>query len=269
MSAAIRPRRLVVAGGTWETRWGLLGAVVNAVSDQWPAIWLDYPASYATPEAYQDSEDRGITDLIIALRQLPATVDIAVLGFSQGAAIVDKGLREMADIGGISNLSILHRITYVGLCGNPYRAPHDQIGPDPGGSGVIGPLAPASSRPIRGQWHNYALPGDLITACPPDSLARLVYPLTRWMSIQTPDRWARDLQSKLNLWWLLRNFPELRDIRQLPRLTQRVAATVDDVAAYQITGIHGQYASRPLSPTLPTAAGHIINSLQELAWTTH
>ena len=272
MTGQQRGRRLVIVGGTWETQWGMLGPIVSEVKESWPAIWLDYPASYATPEAYVDSEDRGVTALILALRHsVPLDTDLAVLGFSQGAAIVEKALRQMQATGTIVNLAVLRRIRYVGLCGNPYRAPGDQIGPDPGGFGVIGPLDAPGHHPLtaRGRWENFALPGDLISSCGADSLVRAIYPFTRWMSIQTPQRWAFDVLSKNSLLWIMRNLPELRDPMRLPNLWHRITTSAAALDYYLSSRVHAQYCVRALGPHHPTAGRHIVRSLEEIAWQTN
>lgn len=261
-----RPRYVVIVGGTWEKRWGLYGPVVHELDGQWNPVWVDYPASYGTPEAFEDSLDRGVTSLILALQHIPMSADIAVLGFSQGAAVVEKALREMHANGALTSASILLRIVYVGLCGNPYRAAHDQIGPDPGGSGVIGPLAPKGVIPIRGRWENFALPGDVISSSTADSLVRAIYPFTRWMSVQTPQRWALDALSRTSALWVMKNVPELRDPRRWPELLRRVTVATRALEFYQQSGIHGQYMIRALGDGQPTAGRHIVRSLEEIAW---
>lgn len=271
---AVQPRNLVIVGGTWETKWGLLGSIVRAVPSSnpraWRTTWVDYPASYATPEAFQDSEDRGVTALILALRQLPLTGQIAVVGYSQGAGIVERALREMADTGTVSNQQVLNRVAYVGLVANPYRAAGDQVGPDPGGSGVIGPLAPKGQVPIRqtAQWQNFALAGDLICACPADSLIREIHPFTRWMSVQTPDKWAADVLGRLSVRWFWKTFPEFRDLRRLPNLLKRIHDATTAAYHYQTTGIHMQYAVRSPGVGYTPATAAIAHALEEIAWQT-
>lgn len=250
---------LIVVGGTWESRWGLLGAIATKAEQRgWQPLWVDYPASYGTPESFEDSLQRGVTLLHLTLRAKTWAGDqVAIIGFSQGAAVVERCLRERED-------RATQRVKYVGLFGNPYRAGNDQVGPNPGGLGVIGPLAPASMRPIAGRWENYALPGDLIAACPADSLIRLVYPFTRWMSVQAPDRWVRDLLPKLSVVWLLRNVPELRDIRQLPGLLSRIQRATELAYHYQTTGIHGKYASRALGGGYGIPTQLALTALEEI-----
>lgn len=265
--ATIRPRRLVVVGGTWEKQWGMLGPVVHETKKDWPAVWVDYPASYSTPMAFEESLDRGVTALILALRyEIPDGCDIAIICFSQGCAVVEQALREMRRTGTLVNASILRRIRYVALCGNPYRAAGDQVGPDPGGFGVIGPLADPGDVPIPGRWDNFALPGDLISSCGKDSLVRAIYPYTRWMSIQTPDRWARDVLSRNGAVWLWRNVPELRDPRHLHTLLRRVAAAAQQIDYYLASKVHGQYMVRALGPDQPTAGRMIVRALEEISW---
>jgi hypothetical protein len=193
----------------------------------------------------------------LASPDTPRDDKVAIIGFSQGAAVVERCLRDREDLA-------TQRVKYVGLFGNPYRAPNDQVGPNPGGSGVIGPLAPASLRPIAGRWENYALPGDLIAACPADSLIRLVYPFTRWMSVQAPEKWVRDLLPKLSVVWLLRNIPELRDIRQLPGLLSRIQRATELAYHYQTTGIHGKYASRALGGGYGIPTQLALTALEEI-----
>lgn len=259
------PKHLVVVGGTWERQWGLLGDVVSKLDDSWYRLWVDYPASFATPEAFQDSEDSGVTDLILALRQLRMASTIAVIGYSQGAGIIDRALREMDNANTITNQSILRRIRYVGLVANPYRAPHDQVGPDPGGSGVLGPLAPKGASPVAGEWQNFALAGDLICACPEDSLIRQIHPFTRWMSVQTVDKWAVDVLSKLSLRWMWKTFPEFRDLRRLPNLVRRIHTATTAAYHYQTTGIHMQYAVRSPGIGYSPATVHITRALRGIA----
>ena len=265
--ATIRSRRLVVVGGTWEKQWGMLGPVVHETQKDWPALWVDYPASYSTPMAFEESLDRGVTALILALRyEVPDGCDIAIICFSQGCAVVEQALREMRRTGTLVNASILRRIRYVALCGNPYRAAGDQVGPDPGGFGVIGPLADVGDVPIPGRWDNFALPGDLISSCGKDSLVRSIYPYTRWMSIQAPDRWARDVLSRNGAVWLWRNVPELRDPRHLHTLLRRVAAAGQQIDYYLASKVHGQYMVRALGPDQPTAGRMIVRALEEISW---
>ncbi|QBI97735.1 lysin B [Gordonia phage Dogfish] len=264
-----RDRCLIIVGGTWEKQWGMLGAIVDATDGKWAHEWVEYPASYGTPQAYLDSERLGVQALMVKLATVWALGydDIAIVGFSQGAAVVERGLREYQATDKLGNArEALSHVRYVALLGNPYRAAGDQVGPDPGGFGVIGPLAPKGVVPIplASRWHNFALPGDLITSCPPDSLVRLVFPFTRWMSVQTLDRWAAEVLAKLSLVWLLRHVPELRDVRQLPRLWGRIVRATEAAYHYQTTGVHGQYMTRPLGAGKPTAARFIVQSLEEI-----
>ncbi|QCG77055.1 lysin B [Gordonia phage Ewald] len=264
-----RDRCLIIVGGTWEKQWGMLGAIVDATEGTWAHEWVEYPASYGTPEAYVDSEQRGVDAFIVKLATVWALGydDIAIVGFSQGAAIVERGLREMQVMQKLGNAQqALNHVRYVALLGNPYRAAGDQVGPDPGGYGVIGPLAPKGVVPIplASRWHNFALPGDLITSCPPDSLVRLIFPFTRWMSVQTLNRWAGEILAKLSLVWLLRHVPELRDPRQLPRLWGRITRATEAAYYYQTSGIHGRYMTQPLGPKHTNAARFIVQSLEEI-----
>lgn len=274
VAAVTRPRHLVVVGGTWETRWGLLGEIVTRTlrpgSRAWTPRWVDYPASFATPEAFQDSEDRGVTSLILTLRQLPMTGQIAVVGYSQGAGIVERALREMASAHSPTNRQLVSRIAYVGLVANPYRAAGDQVGPDPGGFGVLGPLAPKGQVPRRKSalWQNFALAGDLICSCPADSLVREIHPLTRWMSVQTPDKWVADILGQLSVRWCLKTFPELRDIRRIPHLIKRIHDATTAAYHYQTTGIHMQYAVRSPGVGYTPATAAIAHALEEIAWQT-
>lgn len=262
-------RHLIIVGGTWEQKWGMLAAVANhpAVQQRWGVRWLDYPAAYGTPESIDDSLATGVVDLQLMLRGLPADKSsIAVLGFSQGAMLVEKSLRDIQWRGGLTNQAILQRIKYVGLLGNPYRAAGDQIGPDPGGYGIAGPIAPAGQVPIArsSAWENFALPGDLIAACPADSLIRLIYPFTRAMSAQHPDVWARDVAAKLSVAWVWRHLPEVRSVRTLPSLVRQIVIDGRAAQFYLTSGIHGQYPVRRLSERFPTPTGAIVRSLGEL-----
>lgn len=262
-------KTLLVVGGTWEKKWGLLGAIATRAEQRgWTPEWVNYPASYGNPQSFERSLGDGVRAFGMELAEAVGRSDVvAAVGFSQGAAVVEKALREKAaDMAplGIDRL-LLSKVRYVGLFGNPYRAPGDQVGPNPGGYGVVGPLAPASARPpIAGRWENYALPGDLISSCPADSLVRFIYPFTRWMSVQDVDRWAGDVLSKLSLWWLLRNVPELRDVRQIPNLLLRIQRATEQVYHYQTTGIHGQYAGRALGGGFGVPTQLALNALEEL-----
>ncbi|UVF60398.1 lysin B [Gordonia phage Meyran] len=264
-----RDRCLIIVGGTWEKQWGMLGAIVDATEGKWAHEWVEYPASYGTPQAYSDSERLGVLAFVRKLTTVWALGydDIAIVGFSQGAAVVEQGLRRIQVAAKLSNEQLaLARVRYVALLGNPYRAAGDQVGPDPGGYGVIGPLAPKGVVPIplASRWHNFALPGDLITSCPPDSLVRLIFPFTRWMSVHTLDRWAAEILAKLSLVWLLRHVPELRDPRQLPRLWGRITRATEAAYYYQTSGIHGRYMTQPLGPKHTNAARFIVQSLEEI-----
>lgn len=248
----------------------MLGAVAKhpaILQQRWTLHWLDYPAAYGTPESIDDSLAQGVVNLQLTLRGLPADKSsIAVLGFSQGAMLVEKSLRDMHWRGGLTNQSILQRVKYVGLLGNPYRAAGDQIGPNPGGYGIAGPLAPAGDVPIArsSAWENFALPGDLIASCPPDSLIRLIYPYTRAMSAQHPDVWANDLLRKLSVAWVWRHLPEVRSVRSLPSLVRQIVVDGRAARFYLTSGIHGQYAVRRLSDRFPAPAIAIVRSLGEI-----
>ncbi len=260
-------RHLVVVGGTWERRWGILGSVAAhpAVTAGWRTHWIDYPASYGTPLSVTASVTLGADALTRSLvRVAGQQTEIAVLGFSQGAMVVETALRSMHDSQTVENLGVLNRIRYVGLCGNPYRAAGDQVGPDPGGYGIVGPLAPRGVVPIvrPRAWENFALPGDLISSCPDDSLIRLIYPFTRMMSPHLLDQWANDVLAKLNLTWLWRNVPETRTVSGLPRLLRRLHTDVDAAYQYLTTGVHGRYGIQDVAGRTP--AQHIIRALQEV-----
>lgn len=140
------PKHLVVVGGTWERQWGLLGDVVSKLDDSWHRLWVDYPASFSTPEAFQDSEE--------------------------------------------------------------------------------------------------------------------IHPFTRWMSVQTVDKWAADVLSKLSLRWMWKTFPEFRDPRKLPNLVRRIHIATTAAYHYQTTGIHMQYSVRSPGIGYSPATVHIARALR-------
>ena len=263
--ASYSPRYLIVVGGTWETRWGILRYVVDN-SPAWTPIWVNYPASYGTPEAFIDSEDQGIAALITKLYALADDGAIALVGYSQGAGIIERALRDLERLDLARARNVLARIVYVGLCGNPYRAEGDQVGDDPGGFGVIGPLAARGAVPIPlpDRWQNFSLPGDLISSCPRNSLVRGIFPFTKWMSPQRPEKWALDVLSKASYLWVIRNVPELRNPARWPELAKRVHQASVAAYYYQESGIHRQYMIRPVGINKVHAGRYIVRALEEI-----
>lgn len=259
---------LVVVGGTWEhTAFGLLGDVVARTNNLWQAHWVKYPASFGTPEAYDESLADGVEALVTLLLSLPADRPLAVVGYSQGAAIVEKAMRQLQHSRMLSAIGVLTRIRYVGTVASPYRSRRDQVGLDPGGFGISGPL-PEFQPPIGALtvWEQFALPGDLICACPVNSLVRFVEPLTPAMSAKDPARWARDVRAKLTLTFLYAHFPELWDWRRIPTLLGRIREAGEQLAAYQQTGIHMQYARTRIPGQTLTATEWIARELNEIGW---
>lgn len=270
-------RVLLVVGGTWERQpYGLLGDVVVRVRTDWTPRWVSYPASYGTPESYDKSKGDGKLQLRLHLMEVVAfATDIAIIDYSQGCAIVDELLAEMtvsaAAGGDASNFTrrVLSKIRYVGHVANPHRPRGVQVGADPGGFGISGPLA---LTPAQQNWmprrENFALPGDLICACPPDSLIRIVEHLTPMMSQQDPWSWGADLRKKLTIRYLWSTFPELRNPTPagLWRLKKRIDTSIADAVRYETSGVHMKYVVNPIGGINRTATAHIAQQLHDIAW---
>lgn len=258
-------RHLIIVGGTWETKpYGLLGDVVARTST-WQPHWVGYPASYGSPMAYDMSKAFGKKRLGETIASLPPHEPFAIIGYSQGAAIVEEQLREMAARPGLVAGQTLKALVYVGLIASPYRPRSVQIGVDPGGFGIGGPLPTFRSPHPNPIWQHFALAGDLVTACPPDSLIRIVEELTPAMSAQDPVRWGRDLQTKLNLTFVWKHFPELRTLAGFPRLLTRIREAAESAAVYQGTQIHTKYSTVPIAGKGMPATRWIANELNGIA----
>lgn len=268
MTEPVARGHLAVVGGTTEhTAFGLLGDVVARTNELWQAHWVDYPASFGFPAAYDESKEAGVVAVIQLLLRLPADRPLALIGYSQGAGIAEEALRRLANSRVLREIDVVTRIRYVGTVASPYRPKGDQVGDDPGGFGISGPL-PEFVPPIGSHllWEQFVLPGDLIAACPTNSLIRFVEPLVPAMSATNTLRWARDVQNKLTLTFVLAHFPELRDWRRLPALLVRIREAIDLVVAYQQTGVHMQYARIPIrGKTLP-ATQWMARELNEIGW---
>lgn len=260
---------LAVVGGTWEhNAFGLLGDTVARTTELWQAHWVNYPASFGTPDAYDKSKAAGIDALISLLLRLPSDRPLAVIGYSQGADIVEETMRRLSRSRILAEIGVLARIRYVGTVASPRRPKGDQIGDDPGGFGISGPLLPEFIPPIGALtlWEQFALAGDLITACPANSLIRFIEPLVPAMSAADPRRWARDVQSKLTLTFVYAHFPELRDWRRIPALLGRIREAIDLVIAYQQTGVHTQYARTNIRGKSMPATQWMARELNEIGW---
>ena len=277
MTEPVARGHLAVVGGTTEhTAFGLLGDVVARTNELWQAHWVDYPASFGFPAPYDESKEAGVDELIRLLVRLPADRPIGIVGYSQGAGVVEDAMRRLATSRDLHEVRCLMQIRYVGTVASPHRAGGDQVGDDPGGFGISGPLKPfqpmiathrlAGVREAVILWEQFVLSGDVIAACPTNSLIRFVEPLVPAMSATNTLRWARDVQNKLTLTFVLAHFPELRDWRRLPALLVRIREAVDLVVAYQQTGVHMQYARIPIrGKTLP-ATQWIARELNEIGW---
>lgn len=251
---------LVVVGGTTERRWGLLAPLTRRPG--WESYWVRYPASYGAPTSYERSVRAGVEATKRTLRgfaMLDADSPVVLVGYSQGAVVAELAVREMLCD------PARYRVDYLALVASPLRPAGVQVGDDPGGSGISEALPPPNPGIKPSFWWEYfALPGDIITCCPPDSLLRLVEQLTPAMSVTDPAGWARDVQRKLTLRWLLASFPELRKLRALPQLLARIHAAGDDLTEYLATGIHTRYGSVRLPGTDTTALDHIATRMTAL-----
>lgn len=267
MTAPATKPHLIVVGGTWEhDKFGLLSDTVNRTQDTWQPHWIDYPASYGTPESYEVSKAAGKKALANQLARLPHTDEYAIIAYSQGCAIVEEYLREAARRPGLIDGQVLKKLVYVGLVASPYRPHGIQIGSDVGGFGISGALPVFRSPFPNPIWQQFALAGDLICACPPDSLIRVIEQLTPAMSARDPLAWGRDLRSKVTLSYVWKTFPELRTIRHFPRLLDRISDAVIAATVYQNSGIHTKYPTTPIAGKGIPATQWIANELKEIAW---
>ncbi|HEY9314615.1 PE-PPE domain-containing protein [Williamsia sp.] len=276
MTAPATKPHLVIIGGTWEHQaYGLLGDVVARTKDTWQPHWVDYPASYGNPMSYTVSKSIGRQNTIDQLMHLPSDDPIALVGYSQGAAIVEELIRHLARSRELHELALLRRVRYLATVASPYRTAGDQVGNDPGGSGIAGPLTPLQTildkhplpgiRELQIPWQQFAVAGDLICACPEDSLIRIVEHLTPAMSAREPVEWVDDLRRKLTISYIWRTFPELRTFN-IVRLLARINEAALAAAVYQKTAIHTKYASAPIAGTGTPATRLIAHELHEIAW---
>lgn len=271
---------LIVVGGTFEhNQWGLLHDTVFRTNHLWHPHWVAYLATYGTPESYEASKADGKKKLRTQFMALPQEAILAIVAYSQGSAIVDEVLAEMAvaaAAGERGSISVLARIRYVGLVANPHRELGDQVGADPGGFGISGPVvAPGSrrlphsrKRLINGRVENFALPGDVICACPANSLIRIVEQLTPMMSSSHPEKWAADLRQKLTWGFIWTWFPELRSPitpAKLLKLRAHIREAADLAIRYQASQIHTKYANNPIGGIDMVATRWIANQLNDIA----
>ena len=204
------------------------GAAVERV--EWPAAMAWVGGDSTT---WAEGAEIGLADLE---RRVDATDDeLILLAYSGGNRIVHDFLDRRPDVH--------HRVRAVGLMSDPYR-PRDrwQRGAEaPGGWGLCGERT--GPLPERTVWS--AVPGDVITAGPRDSVLRTVADL----AAHVPGGLRRDLREVLlaGRFQLAWRYEEARadPLRWVRGFGGRVARAAKDVERY-LTGWHTtHYTDRP------------------------
>lgn len=259
--------------GTWETESsetlrepeGLLKQVAAAIPKAYNGYKIycrsiGYLAAFGEKSAAVDSVKDGETKVERTIAALPPDAAFALIGFSQGAWIAGNITQEI----GLETLDIGGRefIGYFGLS-DPKRNHDDRVGGKIAGSGILG---------SRGMWgsvsdkvHQFAIRGDVITATEREhSILPELAPYVVKFWIGRPDQWIAYAIAKYNMDRGLFNkvreqFPGIRGFFEFRR---RAGLSLDAVAFYIRTGVHGHYPNFEVKPGVKVPA-YIANTIRE------
>lgn len=250
-------KTVLVVGGTGECGpdddaaevRGLLSCVTARLDESWTPRWIPYPAGYGTPTSYDESADIGRARLWTALWDTLDNTDgpIALLGYSQGAAIVGDVCHTVGHATTLFGHTTA-RIVAVGLFSDPHRNRGEIVGPDIGGEGISGPRGPWGS--LGGVVSSFCAPGDVICSTDPDtSVLNLVSDLTSQITSRHPLRSAQQALAKVQVRPKGSMFPELSlGIPGVRWAAGRVGNTVRLVRNYLRSGVHTHYDEYEVLP---------------------
>jgi hypothetical protein len=236
--------------GTWETKQddrlrepeGLLKDIVNLIP---PSIEghlvvkksIGYIASFGDAASATKSMEDGIGRLVMAIRQVPQGSYFFLAGFSQGCLVAGQVARAI----GQGELNV--ESTCLGYYGvSDAKRNREVIGPAINGMGLLGPRGHMGS--LHGREWQFAAPGDVI--CSTDSntsLLPLIAPYVMDFWVGDPVRWIQAciafFRTDKELERAVRE--EFVGIRGWIKFHQMKYRTMDDVAKYLISGVHGSY----------------------------